>query len=57
VIVPRARRADEDYRIPHEHEAPADVLRAYEIEEFERSVAYLKRVTTARAEGARNPNR
>jgi hypothetical protein len=45
VIVPPARRADEDYRIPHEREAPADVLRAYEIEEFERSVAYLKRVT------------
>jgi hypothetical protein len=44
-IVPRARRADEDYRIPHEREAPADVLCAYEIEEFQRSVAYLKRVT------------
>lgn len=49
VIVPHARRADEDYRIPHERQAPADVLRAYEIEEFERSVAYLKRVSAQTA--------
>jgi sugar phosphate isomerase/epimerase len=45
VIVPRARRADEDYRIPHERGAAPDTLRAYEIEEFERSVASLKRMT------------
>ena len=45
VLMPRARRADEDYRIPHEQGAPDDSLRAYELAEFERSVAYLKRVT------------
>jgi sugar phosphate isomerase/epimerase len=46
VIAPRARRADEDYRIPHERGAPAAERREYELAEFERSVAYLKRVTT-----------
>jgi hypothetical protein len=50
-IAPRARRADEDYRIPHEREAPADQLRAYELAEFDRSVAYLKRVTTGASAG------
>jgi sugar phosphate isomerase/epimerase len=43
-IAPRARRADEDYRIPHERGASPDELRAYELAEFERSVAYLKRI-------------
>jgi sugar phosphate isomerase/epimerase len=50
-IAPRARRADEDYRIPHEREAPADELRAYELAEFDRSVAYLKRITTGASAG------
>jgi len=45
VIAPRARRADDDYRIPHERGAPAAERREYELAEFERSVAYLKRVT------------
>ncbi len=43
-IAPRVRRADEDYRIPHERGASAEALRAYEIAEFERSVAYLNRI-------------
>jgi sugar phosphate isomerase/epimerase len=50
-IAPRARRADEDYRIPHEREAPAEELRAYELGEFERSVAYLKRITAGASAG------
>jgi len=44
-VLPRARPVGEDYRIPHERGAPAAELRAYELAEFERSVAYLKRVT------------
>jgi sugar phosphate isomerase/epimerase len=51
VVLPRARRADEDCRIPHEREAPVEELRAYEIDEFERSVAYLKRISTSAAAG------
>jgi sugar phosphate isomerase/epimerase len=46
VVLPRARRADEDYRIPHEQEASDQVQRAYELAEFERSVAYLKRISS-----------
>jgi len=44
VLLPRARPADADYRIPHERGAPDETLRAYELAEFDRSVAYLKRV-------------
>jgi hypothetical protein len=44
-VLPMARPAGEDYRIPHERGAPTGELQAYELAEFERSVAYLKRVT------------
>ena len=44
-VLPRARPVGEDYRIAHERGAPAAELRAYELAEFEHSVAYLKRVT------------
>jgi hypothetical protein len=45
VVLPRARPAEEDYRIPHERGAPEEALRAYELAEFSRSVAYLQRAT------------
>jgi sugar phosphate isomerase/epimerase len=44
VLLPRARPAEGDYRIPHERGEPEETLRAYELAEFDRSVAYLKRV-------------
>jgi sugar phosphate isomerase/epimerase len=47
VLLPRARPAGEDYRIPHERGEPEETLRAYELAEFDRSVAYLKRVSGA----------
>jgi sugar phosphate isomerase/epimerase len=44
VLLPRARPTEGDYRIPHERGAPEEMLRAYELAEFDRSVAYLKHV-------------
>jgi sugar phosphate isomerase/epimerase len=45
MVLPQARSAEADYRIPHERGEDAEALRAYELAEFERSVAYLKRMT------------
>ena len=47
VVFAHGRPADEDYRIPHERDEPTDACRAYELDEFERSVAYLQRTVAA----------
>ncbi len=37
-----ARPAEEDWRTPHEHQATASARAAYEMDQFERSVRYLR---------------
>jgi sugar phosphate isomerase/epimerase len=44
VVFAGARPSDEDWRTPHEREEPPDALLAYEMGEFEETVAYLRRV-------------
>jgi sugar phosphate isomerase/epimerase len=44
LVFAQARPASEDWRIPHERDAPPETLRAYELDEFARSAAYLQRV-------------
>lgn len=44
VVLPKALQSGEDYRLPHERGEPDETLRAYELAEFDRSVAYLKRI-------------
>jgi len=51
VVLPRARPAEEDYRIPHERGEPEHVLRAYELAEFSRSTAYLQQVSAGPGAG------
>lgn len=41
-VFAHGRPVEEDYRIPHEREEATDLCRAYELDEFARSVAYLK---------------